>query len=223
VKPLLAAITLVSLIIFTIAATAPSRRPSPPFESCSCQADDGSCQTSGTCPRGCLAYCPSNNCRVTCVNNGLENEIDTSVTLSLQLTEADSSKVGAELHRLTGAPVVFKPRRPDATITRDFKNETLWNVLESLVGEGSVQIANEDFGHLRSMRHSLVSGERMAVCFSNVTAKRLARDLTFLSGREVYVTAGDPKTVINYKGKAVTLDEMVAAISFDASIQISIR
>jgi hypothetical protein len=143
--------------------------------------------------------------------------------MSFRLTDADSGKVGAELHRLTGAPVQFKPRRPDATITREFNNETLWNVLESLSSEGSVQIANEDFGHLRSVRHSFLSGERMAVCFSNVTAKRLARDLTFLTGREVDVTAGDPKTVINYRGTAVTFEEMVSAVSLNAGIQMTIR
>lgn len=143
--------------------------------------------------------------------------------MSVSLVDADSVKVGAELHRLTGAPVVFNPRRPDATITREFKNETLWNVLEALSAEGSVQIANEDFGHLRSVRQSFLSGERMAVCFSNVTAKRLARDLTFLTGREVNVAAGDPKTLINYKGKEVNFEEMVTAISLDAGIQMTIR
>jgi hypothetical protein len=131
--------------------------------------------------------------------------------------------VAAELHRITGAEVMFNPRQPDATFTLDFKDEPLWNVLDTLSAEGNIQIAREDFAHLRGLRQSFLSGERMAVCFSNVTAKRLAHDLSFLTGRDVYVASGDPKTVVYYKGKGVNFEEMVMEVSLSAGVQIAIR
>lgn len=214
---LLAAITLLSLIFMT-------PRPSPlPFESCSCRADDGSCAVSGTCPRGCLAYCPSNNCRVTCVGNGYEEMLDGSAAVTVQLANADSQRVAAELSRLTGAQVSFNPRRPDATFNLDVKDEPLWNVLETLSSQGNLQVAREDFAHLKNVRQAFLSGERMAVCFSNVTAKRLATDLSFLTGRDVYVASGDPKALVNFKGTALNFEGIVAEAAAAAGVQIAIR
>lgn len=217
---LLAAITFVSLIFMTPRLTTP--RPAP-FESCSCAADDGSCSVSGTCPRGCLAYCPSNNCRVTCVGNGYEGVLEMSASMTLHLKEADAHKVAAELARLTGAEVMFNPRQSDVTFTLDFDDAPLWDVLDALSAKGDVQIAKEDFAHLKSVRQSFLSGERMAVCFHNVTAKRLATDFSFLSGRDVYVASGDPKTLVNYKGNARTFEEIVAEVSQSAGVQIAVR
>jgi hypothetical protein len=146
-----------------------------------------------------------------------------SASVTLQLKEANSHKVAAELARLTGAVVSFNSRRPDATFNLDFKDAPLWNILDTLSSEGNIQIAREDFGHLRSVRQAFLSGERMAVCFHNVTAKRLATDLSFLTGRDVYVASGDPKALVDYKGKAVTFEEMVAEVSRGAGVQIAIR
>lgn len=219
-RHLLTAFTLLCLIFIT-----PRSLPSPtPFESCGCGADDGSCSVNGTCPRGCLAYCPSGHCRVTCVGDAFEETLDLSAMVTLQLNEADGKKVTAALARATGgAHVMFNPRRPDATVNLNFKDAPLWDVLETLSAEGSIQIAREDFGHLRSVRHSFLSGERMAVCFHNVTVKRLAADLSFLSGRDVYVAAGDAKALVDYKGKGVNFEEIVAQAAETAGVQMLIR
>jgi hypothetical protein len=218
---ILAAITLLSLIFIT---PNPSPGPSPaPFESCSCAADDGSCNVSGTCPRGCLAYCPSGHCRVTCVGGASEEIDDYSVTVSLRLSGADSHRVAAELTRLSGAQVTFNPRQPDDTFDLDIQDQPLWNVLDTLSARGSIQIGHEDFGHLKNVRRAFLSGERMAVCFHNVTAKRLATDLSSLTGRDVYVASGDPKALVDFKGKALTFEEIVAAASDAAGVQLLIR
>jgi hypothetical protein len=63
----------------------------------------------------------------------------------------------------------------------------------------------------------------MSVCFQNVTAKRLATDLSFLTGRDVYVAWGDPKALVHYKGKGVNFEEMVAEASQSAGVHIAIR
>lgn len=214
---LLAATTLLSLIFIT-----PSPSPTP-FESCGCAADDGSCSVSGSCPRGCLAYCPSGNCRVTCVGGVSEQISDYSVTVSLRLAGANSHKVAAALTRLSGEQITFSPRRLDDTFSLDVQDQPLWNVLETLSARGSIQIGQEDFGHLQNVRQAFLSGERIAVCFHNVTAKRLATDLSSLTGRDVYVASGDPKAVVYFKGKALTFEEIVVAVSQAAGVQLLIR
>jgi hypothetical protein len=220
-RSLLAALTLLILIFITPGTlTKSSLRP---FESCSCAADDGSCSVTGNCPRGCLAYCPSNNCRFTCVGGGYEELLDMSAPITIQIKDADSNKVATELTRVTGAQVTFNPHRPDATFNLAVKDEPLWNVLDTLSSQGSIQIAKEDFRHLKSVRQAFLSGERMAVCFHNVTAKRLATDLSFLTGRDVYVASGDPKALVDYSVKAVTFDEIVAGASQAAGVQMAVR
>jgi hypothetical protein len=149
--------------------------------------------------------------------------LDMSVPITTQLKNADSRKVAAELGRLTGAPVTFNPRRPEGTFDLNVKDKPLWDVLDELSSRGKIQVGKEDFGHLRSMRQSLLSGERIGVCFHNVTAKRLAAELSFLSGRDVYVNWGDPKAVVDYTGKGVTFEEIVAQASLSAGVQIDIR
>jgi hypothetical protein len=149
--------------------------------------------------------------------------MDMSAPITLQLKNADSNSVAAALGRITGAPVMFNPRRPDETFNLDVKDKPLWDVLDELSSGGNIQIAKEDFGHLRGVRQSLLNGERISVCFTNVTAKRLATDLSFLSGRDVYVASGDPKAVVNYKGTAVTFEEIVTQASERAEVEIAIR
>ncbi len=220
-------IFLIALTLISLSFMIPGRgfmTPSPaPFKSCWCSADDGSCAVSGFCPNGCLAYCPSGNCRITCVGGVYEETLDMSVPITLNLKRASSQKVAAELGRLTGTQVTFNPRLSRETFDLNIKDKPLWDVLDELSSNGKIQIAKEDFGHLRSLRQSLLSGERMTVNFHDVTAKRLATDLSFLSGRDVYVASGDPKTMINYTGNAVTFEEIVAQVSQDAGVEIAIR
>lgn len=218
---LLVALTLVSLsFMMPVRSVTPSRAP---FQSCSCTADDNSCGVNGYCPYGCLAYCPPGNCRITCVGGGYEDILDMSAPITMQLKNANSRKVAAELGRLTGAPVTFNPRQPDDTFNLDVKDKPLWEVLEELSSGGKIQIAKEDFGHLRGVRQSFLSGERISVCFHNVTAKRLAADLSFLSGRDVYVVSGNPKAIVDYTGKAVNFEEIVAQVSQSAEVQLEVR
>lgn len=219
---LMAALSFLSLIFLT-----PHSSPAPPrpatFESCSCTADDGSCNVSGECPRGCLAYCPSGRCRFTCVGAAYEDNLDTLALITLRLKGANSKTVATELSRLTGAPVTFKPRQLGATFSINVTDEPIWNVLDTLSSEGEIQIANEDFAHLKGVRQAFLGGERMSVCFYNVTAKRLATDLSFLTGQDIYVAAGDPRTPVYYKGSGVRFEEILAEVSQTAGVQLAVR
>lgn len=210
---------LIVLSVLSLTFITPRRTP---FQSCSCSADDGSCSMSGDCPQGCLAYCPSNNCRIVCVGNYAGFQ-EMSAPITLHLKDVNSRSVAAELAKQIHAAVIFNPRQPGTTFSIDVTDEPLWNVLDTLSAGANIQIGMEDFGHLRSMRQSLVGGERIAVCFHNVTAERLAADLSFLSGREVHVASGDPGAVVDYTGKRVTFEEIVAQASEAAGVEIAIR
>lgn len=193
------------------------------FETCSCAAADGSCNVTGSCPRGCLAYCPSNNCRVTCIGNSYEWKSSAGASVTLRMQNVSNLRMATELTRLLGAEVIITPRRSNATFSINVKNEPLWNVLDALSSEADIQIAHEDYAHLRNVRQTLLGGGRIAVCVHNVSAKRLAADLASLTGRDVYVASGDPETMVNYRGKAVTFEAMVAEMSQAAGVNMVIR
>jgi hypothetical protein len=213
---ILAMITLTSLIFVSYSSI--------PYKNCGCAADDGSCRVYGSCPKGCLALCPNGGgCSVTCVDSNYGGYEDLSAPVTLQVRGVNGGKVAAELTRLTGAEIIFMPTGADAVFNIEVKDEPLWNVLETLSTEGSVQIGRHDFGHVRKVRQALLSGERMAACFDNVTAERLAYELSFLSGREVYVATGDPETPVFYKGKQATFEEIVTAVSLSSGVQIAIK
>lgn len=219
---LLIALTLISLSFMMPGRSFTTPRPAP-FKSCSCTADDSSCSVSGYCRAGCLAYCPPGNCRFTCVGEEYEETLNMSVPITLNLKRANSQQVAAALSRLTSTQVTFDPRQSRETFDLNVKDKPLWDVLEELLSRGKIHIAKEDFGHLRSMRQSLLNGERIAVCFTNVTAERLATELSFLSGRDVYVASGEPELVVNYTGKGVTFEEIVTAVSQETGVVIAIR
>jgi hypothetical protein len=197
-----------------------------PRESCSCSADDGSCSASVNCTGGCLAFCPSNNCRAMCTSgsrSGGGDYADLLMRVTLRLKGSNSRAVSAELARVTGQNVVFTPTTPNATFSLDVKDVPLWNVLETLSASGRVQIAGEDFSNLQAVRRALLQGERMSVCIHGTTVKRLVEELEQLTGLEIRVTSGDPKTLVDFTAKGVNFDEIVAQVSERAGVQIAIR
>jgi hypothetical protein len=135
----------------------------------------------------------------------------------------DSRKVAAELARLTGQEVNFNPKRPDATFTLNATNVPLWDVLEALSADASIRIGYEDFAHLRALRQSLLSAERMSMNFSNVTAGGLAKELSYLTGLNVHPAPGSERVVVSYSGTSVTFEEMLAQVRDSSGVQFIIR
>jgi hypothetical protein len=149
--------------------------------------------------------------------------IQLSQPVSLRLHGSDGKKVAAELARLTGTQVVFNPKRPGTTFTLNVTNVPLWEVLNTLSADASIQIGYENFSHLRALRQSLLTSERMPVHFSNVTAGRLAKELSYLTGLNVQVAPSDASVVIDYSGTSVTFDEILAQLSDTSGVQFTIR
>jgi hypothetical protein len=142
--------------------------------------------------------------------------------VTLALKGSSSREVSAELARLTGYGIVFTPSKADATFSLDFKNAPLWEVLETLSTSGKVRIGSEDFSNLQIVRRTLLDGERMSVCISGTTVKRLVDELEYLTGLDIRVTSGDQRAVVNFTARGVNLDEIVAQVSERTGVQITI-
>lgn len=197
----------------------------PIFDSCTCIADDGSCSASVTCPGGCLAYCPSRACRSQCLGGGggKPQEPIYSMRVNLQLNKSNGKQIASELGRITAREVVFVPTNADATFSFDVKDAPLWNLLEMLSQDGSVRIGGEDFAQLQMIRRALTTGERMSVCIQNVPVKSLVKNLAELSGLNIRITSGDPKTLVSLSAREVTLDDIVAQVTAQTGVQVSVR
>jgi hypothetical protein len=187
-------------------------------ETCSCSATDGSCSVSITCPGGCTAYCPSGACRARCLNSFWETDFRQQVTL--QMRGGSSRKLSTALARIIGKEIVVSPNKPDETYTFDFKNASLWDVLETLSENGTVQIEGEDFGKLLRIRKAFLTGEKMSVCIRQAHVRRLIDQLASLSGLSIRTTSGNIDTLVTLSLNDVTLKEIVAEISAQTGVQI---
>lgn len=210
---LLAASLLMGLLLLNTPAAAT-------FESCSCAADDGSCSASISCAGGCIAICPSGGCRAVC-SGGYAGFMDYMMPISMSQTHSNSKQVADELAHITGQPVVITPFKAGDTITLDLKKAALWDVLELLSASGKIEIGGEDFAKLQNIRKALVSGEKMTVCIHSTSVQRVLDELTSLSGLRIHASSGDPKTVVSLALKDATLDDILAQLSSQSSVEIS--
>lgn len=192
------------------------------FENCSCTANDGSCSASISCAGGCIAICPSGACRATCSGGGGEAPPDFEMQVSMQQA-GNSRQLSSELARITGQPVVFTPFRVDETINLDVKRAKLWDLLEMLSASGKIEIAGDDFVKLQSIRKALVTGEKISVCIHNTTIQRIVSEFMSLSGLPIRTKSGDHKTVVSLSVKDVTLEEVLAQLSRQSGVEISVR
>jgi hypothetical protein len=185
---------------------------------CSCVALDGSCSASVSCPKGCTAYCPSGKCYAKCLDSFWETDFRQQVTL--QMRGGSSRKLSAALARITSKEIVISPNKADEAYTFDFKEASLWDVLEVLSENGKVQIAGEDFGKLLGIRKAFISGEKMSVCIHQASVRHLVDQLAILSGLSIRATSGNLDTLVTLTLKDVTLKEVVAEISEQTGVQI---
>lgn len=212
-KKLAASLLIGSLLLTTLVAAT--------FDQCSCSAQDGSCSASISCAGGCIAICPSGRCRAKCSDETGFFEYDMRVTM--QQIGSNGKQISSELARITGQPVVFTPFKADDTISLDVKRAKLWDLLEILSASGKIEIGGDDFAKLQSIRNALVTGEKISVCIQNTTIQRVIREFASLSGLRIRTTSGDPKTVVNLSVKDVTLEEILAQLSSQGNVEISMK
>jgi hypothetical protein len=215
----LAAIFLICLALSTSAALTAIRR-----ETCSCAADDGSCNVSGTCPKGCFAFCPSGGCRVYCVDSFESNEREKpSPTPTPRPTRPHSQGASTKLTWGPRRGAVSNTIRPHLSFSSDAPNAVLWDIRNSLTSDGGGQLSREDYTHFRAVRRALLNGEWVSVCFRNVPAGHLAQVLSFITGLNVLAEPADANTPVNYSGKGDSLGEIMIQVSKHSGVQFSIR
>lgn len=215
----LSAVALTSALILSSASVfTPSASPEPTIESsCSCSAPDGTCDASITCQGGCIAQCANNgDCYAHC---GAFYEV-LGMEATIQIQNGRYSQLVAELARISGRDVAFSPSRPDTVFNADYKRAILWDVLEMLSDRGTVQIAGQDFEKIKSLRQTLLSGERITLCVRGMPVNTFVNDMAGLTGLPLRITAGRPMAIVNVKLQNVTLNEILLKVSEQTGTKI---
>jgi hypothetical protein len=196
-----------------------------PYDSCSCAAEDGTCSLSITCRGGCMAWCPSDGCVAGCLDgaDGSGRGMIMSKPVTLRLKGSNGREVSDALARVTGEDFVFSPSTVDATLNLDVENLPVWNVLEILSQSGRIQISGIDFYNIKTVRRTLLFGERLSVCAHGMTVKRFVNELRFMTGLDIQTTSGDPNTIVSYTGKWVNLNEVMTQVSERTGVQITVK
>jgi len=191
-------------------------------ESCSCVADDNSCSVNATCPRGCLAFCPSDNCRVYCVPVRRPTPSPTP-RVRPQATFNDRIETPAGPMRDVAIEVISPIIPTHTSYSPTVQRASLQGGRLIHTSDTDIQKGREDVYHLRKVRTSLLHGERMSVCFSNISAGDLAAELSFITGLQIVAERKDAVTGVNYSGKSVTLGEMLSQVSELSGVQFLIK
>jgi hypothetical protein len=219
---LLAAALLVSLLTLNTLSA-------PVFNNCSCNATDGSCSASVSCPGGCIADCPSGGCYATCKKgtNGEGGGGDIApilmMPINLELHGGGNRQLASEIARITGREFVFLPDNPNEPVNLDVKDLPLWDVLEVLSRRGKVRIGGHDFSTLQIVRKALVNSERMSVCINNVSVQGVVEEFAGMSGLPIRVTSGDAESLVTLSVKGVTLEELLAQVSSQTGVGITLK
>lgn len=198
----LAASLLICLLLGASTATSTPRR-----ESCSCTADDGSCSASITCPagKGCIAVCPSNNCRAVCVKSAGVAEVNPLPKSPFPTDGEERDRTTAEAAHRTDTETLLNQVRPHYAPGQKVQN--------NFPGDADV----------RTLRGALMSSEKMSMCFRGVTAGSLTGELSSLTGLNIKVEAGDAGAIINYSVKGVTFSEMLVLLSKQSGVRFSVK
>jgi len=188
-------------------------------DDCSCTASDGSCSASVSCPGGCLAACGSGGrCSARCART----EEPPPEEITLQVANSDSRQLSSELTRVSGREIVFTASASDAIFNFDFKNAPVWDVLEILSESGTVQVDGEDFQKLQGLRRALLTGERINVCFRNVSVNNIMHWLSFISGLPLRVSSGNAQGRATIILREATLRDIIRAVSTRTGTQVTV-
>lgn len=186
-------------------------------EHCACTAPDGSCSASVNCTGGCTQHCGvGGDCYAYC--SGYYAFLGMETTFQMQ--NATYPQLVDELAHASGKEITFLPTKPDEVFNAGFKRATLWDALELLSDQGTVQVAGQDFERLKRLRRNLLSNVRTSLCVKNTSVQTFVTDLASLTGLPLRVTAGNPMAMVNVQLQNVTLDEIIASVSEQTGTKI---
>jgi hypothetical protein len=205
---------LFSIICLALVAASPR---SVCADNCSCSAPDGSCSASVTCKGGCTKFCGNNNnCSAEC--SGAYSFYGTEVTFEVQ--NATYPQLVSELSRVSGKEIVFTPTRSETLFNAGAKRAVLWDALKMLANRGTLLVGGTDFEKLRTLRKSLLSGDRLNFAVSNTPLNVFVSDLSGLTGTTYRITSGRPLATANVQLQNANLNEIIAAVAEQTGTKI---
>jgi hypothetical protein len=146
-----------------------------------------------------------------------------SKSVSLRLKGSKGRDVSAELARVTGADVAFYPSTAGATVDLEVENMPVWNLLETLSQSGRIQIAGLDLYNIRKVRRTLLHNEPISVCAHGMTVKRFVNELRFMTGLDIQITSGNQNAIVNYNGRGVRLNDIMAQVSERTEVLLTLK
>lgn len=186
-------------------------------EHCACSAHDGSCSASVTCTGGCTQHCDvEGDCYAYC--SGYFGFLGMEVTF--EAPNATYPTLVDELSRVSGKDIVFSPTKPNAVFNAGFKRASLWDALEDLSDQGTLQVAGQDFERIKKLRRSLLAGVRSSLCVKNTPVQTFVTDMASLTGLPLRIAGGNPMAMVNVKLQDVTLDDILASVSEQTGTKI---
>lgn len=187
------------------------------FEECSCQAPDGTCSASISCPHGCIQHCAGQgDCYAEC--SGFYELFATETTVQMQ--NASYPQLITVLARISGKDIAFSPTNPGVLFNADYKRALLWDVLDMLSDRGTVQVAGKDFEKIKRLRKILLSGARISLCVGRTPVSTFVNDTASLTGLPLRIKSGNPLAVVNLKLQQVTLEEILTKVSEQTDTKI---
>jgi hypothetical protein len=127
----------------------------------------------------------------------------------------------AELTRLSGKDIEFSPAKSVPPFNLGFRQAPLWDALEFLSDRGTVRIAGEDFETLRTLRKTLLSGDKISLGVQNTPVSVFVNDMAGLTGLSLRITAGRSMAIVNVELQDATLNEILAKVSEQTGTKIT--
>jgi hypothetical protein len=127
---------------------------------------------------------------------------------TLEMHNATYPQFVAALARISGRDIVFSPTKPDAVFNAGWKRATLWDVLDMLSDQGTMQIAGKDFEKFKRLRRLLLSGTKISLCVRNTPVSTFVIDMASLTGLPLR-----PIAVVNLKLQHATLDDILVKVA----------
>lgn len=202
------------LSLFAIATQAQSQ--------CACQCRG--CSVSQTCPAGKITVCTcsATGCSSRCEDDNLPIEGFTDTDFESAFETGDAKALRRYFSRTIGKRIDFVPdsKNPAIRFASSEKNSH-WEALAYLDKIGELTIDGHTLKFWTDMRDSFQKGGLVVISTSR--ADKALREISFISGKKLHITSGDPKTRIDGPISGNGLDEFLENLGRAAGLTIASR
>lgn len=191
--------------------------------SCSCGVGSGGCTASQTCPSPQIAICTCSATGCSSYCNGGDPPEGFSSNLEALSNAKDGKEFNSILSRAAGKKIVFTPSSKSFTFdtdsSRKFQNGRI-EMLEYLSNFGTVKVNGRDLKFWLDTRNDLLTGIEIAICSGGATVKSMLTELSFYTGKNYRVIAGDELTPVTQQLKGNGIQQILDKISTSYKVTI---